>query len=156
MINELVVYLLKEKKLTISTAESVTGGKIISQIIEIPGASKITKQSYVVYSNDAKIKVLGIDPDLIDKNGVVSEQIAIEMAQKLKLITGSDIIITTTGEAGPITNEIDIPIGTVCFGLIVNNEIISFTKKFNGDRFEIINQSVTFILNKLYDILKSS
>ena len=154
MINEKVVNLLKSNKLSISTAESVTGGKIISQIIEIPGASNITEESYVVYSNNAKIKVLGVDKSCIDKNGVVSEQLALEMAEKLKSITGSDIAISTTGEAGPITNELNISIGTVCFGLIIGKDKYTFTKKFTGDRISIINQSVTFILNQLYGILK--
>ena len=148
-----VVNKLRSKHYTFSTAESVTGGKLISMITEVPGASKILEQSYVVYSNDAKISVLGVDKTTIDRFGVVSEEVALEMAQHLKAITKADVVITTTGEAGPVKNEIDIALGTVCFGLIIADKKQSFTQIFSGERTEIIESAVNFILQLLLDQL---
>lgn len=133
----------------ISTAESVTGGKIISTLIEVPGASNITEQSYVVYSNEAKHQVLGVDNDIIDAFGVVSEEVAIEMARKLKSMTKADIIVTTTGEAGPIPSESGIVVGTVCFGLIIDDREYVNRKIFAGDRIGIMENAVAYILNDL-------
>jgi nicotinamide-nucleotide amidase len=152
MIQELVS-LLQERNYRISTAESVTGGKIISSIIDIPGASKVTEESFIVYSNSAKINVLGIDKNLIDKFGVVSEEVAKEMAKLTKEISNADIIISTTGEAGPILNDDNIQVGTVCFGLIFNDNIYSYKKIFSGNRIDILNSARDFILNELYIML---
>ncbi|MBN2539977.1 MAG: CinA family protein [Bacilli bacterium] len=153
-INQMVVNELKEQNLKISTAESITGGKLISSLIEIPGASKITEQSYIVYSDQAKESVLGIDPSLISSFGVVSEEVALEMARETKKLTASDIVISTTGEAGPNTKEQGIEVGTVCFGLIVKEKEFTYKKNFAGDRLGIINNAVTFILSELYYKLK--
>ncbi len=149
-----LVALLAEKNLKMSTAESVSGGKIISSIIEIPGASNITEQSYIVYSNDAKIKVLGLKKETIDTYGVVSEEVALEMARNLKKISNSNIAISTTGEAGPILNDLNIAQGTVCFGLIIDDKEYTYTKVFLGDRLDVIESSVIFILDTLFKLLK--
>lgn len=148
-LNEKIVQLLKRNNLKISTSESVTGGKIISYLIEVPGASNITEQSFVVYSNPAKIKVLGIQKEQIDQYGVVSKEIALEMARNTLAMTNADVIISTTGEAGPIVNDVGINIGTVCFGLIINNKEFSYKEEFSGDRLNIINRAVQFILGEL-------
>lgn len=148
-VNQKVVELLTEKGYKICTAESITGGKIISTLIEVPGASRVVEQSYIVYSNQAKIDVLGVDKKVIDAFGVVSEEVAIDMARKAKMISKADIVISTTGEAGPNTNESDISIGTVCFGLIINNQEYTYKRILAGDRLGIINNAVTYILNDL-------
>ena len=155
-INQIIVKKLKERNYKITTAESITGGKLISSLIEIPGASKIIEQSYIVYSNKAKINVLNVAEYIISKYGVVSEEVALEMARKTKIISNSNIIITTTGEAGPIVNEQNIVNGTVCFGLIINNKEYVYTEKFTGDRLNIINKAVIFILNELNNELEKS
>lgn len=147
--NQALVEKLKSKKYKISTAESITGGKLISTIIEIPGASTITEQSYIVYSDKAKEKVLGIDSKIIDKFGVVSEPVALEMVRKLKKITKSEIVISTTGEAGPNVNEKGIQVGTVCIGMIIGQKEYVTTKVFAGDRIGIIESIVDYILNDL-------
>jgi len=148
-INEKIVSILKEKNKKICTVESVTGGKIISFLIEVPGASKVIDRSFVVYSDKAKIDVLGIDPKLIKAFGVVSEEVALEMARKTKQISDADIVISSTGEAGPNSNVTEITIGTVCFGLIIDNQEFVFRKIFAGDRIGIIENAVIFILNDL-------
>ncbi|XMB71804.1 CinA family protein [Mycoplasmatota bacterium WC30] len=152
--SKLLVDLLKEKGLKISTAESITGGKIISSIIEIPGASNITEQSYIVYSNQAKVNVLGVNKELLDAFGVVSEEVALEMARRTKELTQADIVISTTGEAGPNVNDQDIIVGTVCFGLIIDNKEFTHKRVLAGDRIGIIDNATTYILNDLYYRLK--
>lgn len=153
-INYALMELLKEKKLKLSTAESITGGKIISDLIEVPGASQVIEQSYVVYSDKAKENVLGVDSKLIEAFGVVSEEVAIDMARKTKELTKADIVITTTGEAGPNPNSKDVTVGTVCFGLIIKEEESTLVTFFAGDRQGIISNAVTYILNHLYYKLK--
>ncbi len=152
--SKLLVDLLKEKNLKISTCESITGGKIISAIIEIPGASNITEQSYIVYSDRAKTNVLGISKELIDAFGVVSEEIALEMARKTKELSNADVVISTTGEAGPNVSEQDITVGTVCFGLIIKDKEYTHKRILTGDRLGIIDNATTYILNDLYYKLK--
>lgn len=148
-LNKQIVEILLKLKYTISTAESVTGGKLISTLIEVPGASKITEQSFIVYSDAAKMKSLGLDRSLIDRFGVVSEEVALEMARRTKAITRSNVVISTTGEAGPIVNEQGITVGTICYGLIIDDIEYVSTKTFNGDRIYIINSVVMHILNDL-------
>ena len=88
-----VVGLLIEKHLTISTCESATAGSIASNICDVPGASNIFGEAYVVYSNDSKKRILGINDDLIDSYGVVSEECALSMVDNLYKITKCDIIL---------------------------------------------------------------
>ncbi len=152
-INKLVVEKLKQKKFKISTAESVTGGKIISYLIEVPGASNVIEQSYIVYSNKAKEEVLGVDKLTIEKYGVVSVEVALEMAKKTQAISSANVVIATTGEAGPSQYDKDIEIGTVCFGVIINSEEISYKKIFTGERNEIIEKALFESLNYIYSKL---
>lgn len=149
-INEKLIKSLRDKKLKLSAAESVTGGKLISSLIEVPGASKVIDRSFVVYSDQAKVEVLGIDPKLIEAFGVVSEEVALDMARKVKQMTGADVALSTTGEAGPSLNEVGINVGTVCFGMIIDGQEHVFKKVFAGDRLGIIENAVTFILNDLF------
>ncbi len=149
-----VVEALKNKRLKISTAESVTGGKIISYLIEVPGASKITEQSYVLYSDKAKSDVLGVNSDTITKYGIVSVEVALELATNLQRISHADVVITSTGEAGPILNDENVTQGTVCFGMIYDEQEYVFKKIFKGNRLEVINKSVEFILTELLKLIK--
>jgi len=153
-IYKILVVLLKEKHLKISTSESITGGKIISSIIQISGASDITELSYIVYSNNAKINTLGVSKKTIDKYGVVSKETALEMAKQTKLLTKSDIVISTTGEAGPLVSNILIKKGTVCFGLLINDEEYSYQESFDGNRIDIITKSSDFIVKEIINKIK--
>ncbi len=149
-INKKIVDLLKEKEFKICTAESITGGKLVSSLIEIPGASNIIEEGYIVYSNKAKTKVLNVDFNLITGFGVVSEEVALAMARGALKRSGADVVISTTGEAGPNPNNQDIIIGTVCFAIIIKDKEFTTTKIFAGDRLGIINNAITYILNDLY------
>ncbi|MBI9009590.1 MAG: CinA family protein [Tenericutes bacterium] len=148
-----LVELLKLRQLKIATAESITGGKLISTLIEVPGASKITEQNYIVYSNLAKINVLNVSKETIVGFGVVSKEVALDMARNLQRMTKANISVSTTGEAGPTTSSEHTKIGTVCIAIIINSKEFLFEKHFQGDRVEIINKTVTFIINELYNLI---
>ncbi|GAK89394.1 molybdopterin binding motif [Nonlabens ulvanivorans] len=112
-----VVHLLKENNKTVATAESCTGGKIASLITEIPGASNVFMGSTVTYATQSKVDMLGVNPLIIEKYSVVSEQVAYEMASKARLEFNSDYAVATTGNAGPTQGDSDAPVGTVYIGI---------------------------------------
>lgn len=149
-INEQLVQKLKEKNLTIATAESMTGGRIAAAIIDVPGASTVIEEGYIVYSERAKIKVLDLDPDFIEGFGVISKEVALQMARNLKEKTKADIVIATTGEAGPTVSQRNIQVGTVCYALIIHQGEYVYQRHFAGDRLGIISHAVDHILSDLY------
>ena len=100
-LNEVVVRILREKGLTIASAESCTGGLFASSITDVPGASEVLSSSYITYSADSKIKELGVPAELISRCGVVSAEVAEYMAKGAKERSGADIAVSVTGYAGP-------------------------------------------------------
>ena len=100
-LKEVVVRILKEKGLTITSAESCTGGKFPAAITDVAGASDVLSSAYITYSNESKIKELGVPAELIDRYGVVSPQVAEAMAVGAKARSGADIAVSVTGYAGP-------------------------------------------------------
>ena len=101
LIEKLVVKMLKEKSLTLSCAESCTGGYFGKRITDISGASAVFKGGFITYSNEAKIELLGVSPDTLEKYSAVSSQVAEEMAFGARSRLKTDIAISITGEAGP-------------------------------------------------------
>ena len=148
-----VVQKLIDKKLSISTVESITGGLISKLITDVPGSSSILSESYVLYSNDSKVSVIGVDAGLIEKYGVVSKEVAKDMAVKLKMITGKDICISTTGNAGPDVCD-NKPIGRVYVGINYLDEVSVYELNFNGDREKVRNETAEFIFNKIAELIK--
>ena len=100
-LKEVVVRILKEKGLTITSAESCTGGMFASAITDVAGASEVLSSAYVTYSNESKIKELDVPAELIDRFGVVSSQVAEAMAEGARARSGADIAVAVTGYAGP-------------------------------------------------------
>ncbi|WP_456402313.1 CinA family nicotinamide mononucleotide deamidase-related protein [Persephonella sp.] len=134
---EVVGRLLKEKKLTVSTAESSTGGMIVSRLVNVPGSSSYVIGSVVSYSNDAKIKILGVNKENIEKYGAVSEQVAKEMAEGVKRITGSDVSISDTGIAGPTGETPDKPLGLHYIGYTDRKKTEVHRVVFKGERNDV-------------------
>ena len=126
-----------KKNVTITTAESCTGGMISSAIVHINGSSQIFKSSLIVYSNDMKSKLLNIPEDLITKNGAVSEIVASSMAKSALKILNADLSIAVTGIAGPTGGSIDKPIGLVWIAIGTNQTTISNKYQFTGNRLEV-------------------
>ena len=103
--------ILKEKKLTIATAESCTGGLVSSRLTDISGSSEYVMLNFVTYANEAKNKVLGVSWDILNNYGAVSEQCAQEMANGLNRVTNCDVALCTTGIAGPTGGTAEKPVG---------------------------------------------
>ncbi|WP_418789931.1 competence/damage-inducible protein A [Phosphitispora sp. TUW77] len=144
-----VAGLLKKYSLTISTAESCTGGLIASRLTEIPGVSENYFGGFITYSNDAKINILGVSRDTLEKYGAVSEQTAIEMAIGARNVTGTDMAVSVTGIAGPGGGTPEKPVGQVYIALAGENDAIAVKKIFTGDREVIRWQSANSALNIL-------
>ena len=106
--------ILTENKLTISTAESCTGGLISSKLTDISGSSEYVKLNFVTYANEVKHSVLGVDWEILNTYGAVSEQCAKEMAEGLKEKTNCDVALCTTGIAGPTGGSKEKPVG-LCY-----------------------------------------
>ena len=145
-----VVEKLIEKKTTISVAESITGGLIAKLITDVPGSSSIFKEGFIVYSNEAKVNILGVDAALIDTYGVVSREVAYDMCYKLKSLTSKDICISTTGNAGPTVCD-DKPVGKVYVGINYLDDIKVYECNFTGDRNAIREETANFIFQKILD-----
>ena len=139
-----------KKPLTISTAESCTGGMIASKLIEVPGISENFIEAIVSYSNEAKIKRLKVKKETLEKYGAVSEEVAREMLAGLN----TDIGISTTGIAGPGGGSKDKPVGLVYIGIKVKNEVKVFRRELKGDRNKIRQRAMMHALYNLLKILK--
>ena len=139
-----------EKPLTISTAESCTGGMIASKLIEVPGISENFIEGIVSYSNEAKIKRLKVKKETLEKYGAVSEEVAREMLAGLK----TDVGISTTGIAGPGGGTKDKPVGLVYIGIKVKDEVKIFRRELKGDRNKIRQRAMMHALYNLLKILK--
>lgn len=140
---------LIEKNITISTAESCTGGLLSSKIVENSGISKIYFGSYITYSNDMKLKELGVNKSSILKYGAVSETVAKEMLLGLFKKSKTDICVAITGIAGPNGGTVSKPVGRVYIGFKIFEEIFIIENNFRGNRNEIRERSV----NKVFNIL---
>ena len=146
-----LVGICTEKKLTVCTAESCTGGLICAAVTEIPGASAVLLGGIVSYAVSVKENVLGVEPEIIEKCGVVSDQCAEKMAQGAARQLCADIAVSVTGVAGPGGGTNETPVGAVCFGVYCRSESSSFTRHFSpeGSRDEIRNAAVLTALEAL-------
>ncbi len=116
-LEEVVVKLLVQRNETVAVAESCTGGLLANRITNVPGASAVFLAGYVCYANQAKIDMLKIDPQLIEKNGAVSEQVSHALAEHARASARSDYALATTGVAGPSGGSPEKPVGTVYIAL---------------------------------------
>ena len=122
-IEDVVYDLLKEKDLTITTAESCTGGLLAGRIINVSGASDVYKEGFITYSNEAKVKYLGVSEETLAKHGAVSSECAAEMAKGAKERSGADIAVVTTGIAGPEGGTPEKPVGLVYVGVAYEDKV---------------------------------
>ena len=123
---------------TIALAESCTGGLVASAVTEIPGSSAVFGSGYVTYSNDAKIKMLGVNEDILDTFGAVSVAVAWAMAQGALKKSGADIVVAISGVAGPDGGTEKKPVGTVVFAVAAKSkdpeEMTADRKDFGSDK----------------------
>ena len=129
-IEEVVVGLLTSAKATLATAESCTGGLLASRITDVPGSSVVFLEGNVTYSNDAKVRTLGVSESLLAAVGAVSEEVARAMAEGALRRAGSRYALSTTGIAGPDGGTEKKPVGTVFIGLAVAGSETAVEREF--------------------------
>jgi nicotinamide-nucleotide amidase len=142
--------LLSDKKKTLATAESCTGGKIAQVLTSVPGASKYFKGSVVSYATETKISVLGLSEELVKEHSVVSFEVAKAMAIAVKKLMKSDYAIATTGNAGPTKGDGNAEIGTVFIAIATPNEVVVEEFDFGQPREKVIDRAV----NKAFEMLQ--
>ena len=126
--------LLHGSGLTLSVAESCSGGLLSKRITDIPGSSEYFLLGVVTYANSAKVKVLAVPEELIEKHGAVSCEVALAMAAGVRKVSGSDIALATTGIAGPDGGTPDKPVGTVFIALADSGGCMVSCHHFGGSR----------------------
>ena len=137
------------KKISISTAESCTGGLLAYSFIKNKDSSKVFKAGYITYSNQMKIKELKVTQVSLKKNGAVSYQVAEQMIEGLYKKNKTKICISTTGIAGPGGSTKNKPVGLIYIGIRFNKKNIVIKKNFKGTRIQIQKKCVNFILKYL-------
>lgn len=153
-IQEQVVTVLIEKKWHIAFAESCTGGLAAASLVDVADASKVLEVSFVTYANEAKIKYLGVSDEAIHTFGVVSEEVAYQMASGVARQADAQIGVGITGVAGPGGGTKKKPVGMVCFGFFVNGVVYTDTMYY-GDigRNEVRRKSVAHVYDRLLELL---
>ena len=147
-LEEKVVKVFASHGKTIAIAESCTGGLVSKRITDIPGSSSILLGGIVAYSNQAKVSLLGVNPDTLKTFGAVSKEVALEMATGVKDAFNADYGISTTGIAGPDGGTKDKPVGLVCFG-IAGSATYTTQIQFAGNREQIRTMATNYILTRL-------
>lgn len=150
-IEESVIKLLREKNMTFSAAESCTGGELAKRFTDMPGASAFFKGGVVTYTNEAKAKLLGIDPALIEEKGAVSHEVAKAMAENVRALLGTDIGVGVTGLAGPDGDGVH-EVGTVFVSLAVEGE--TFVKELHMGAMRTRSFIRRMAGNHIYDMMR--
>lgn len=145
--------LLKEKKLTVATAESCTGGLIAHTLTNISGSSDYFDRGVVSYSNKAKIELLGVSERMLKKHGAVSEQVALAMADGMRVKSDVDIGMATTGIAGPTGETKEKPVGLVYIAISTSNKTEVKKFLFSGSRIQNKESTCNAALNIILDYL---
>lgn len=148
-----IAEILTKNNQKIAVAESCTGGGLAYALTSVSGSSGWFDRGFVVYSNQAKREILGVEEAAILDHGAVSEEVAIEMAEGAVDHSDAQVAISITGIAGPNGGSEEKPVGTVCFGLIVEDQGRIYRECFDGDRASVREQSVVFALEKLHCML---
>ncbi|RXR30616.1 CinA family nicotinamide mononucleotide deamidase-related protein [Flavobacterium piscinae] len=148
--------LLSQKKFTLATAESCTGGKISEVITSVAGSSVYFRGGVVTYATDTKVSLLKVNQSIIDTYSVVSKEVAEEMALGAQKLLQTDFAISTTGNAGPSKGDADVKVGTVCFAIATPKGVFSEEFNFGQPRQKVIDRAVNKGLELLLkEILKN-
>ncbi len=149
-----VIDLLRERRQTISCAESITGGALTAALVSVSGASDVLLGSIVAYSKEIKISQLGLSAELIDDKGLVSKEVAIAMAKGARQRLGSSWAISSTGSAGPTALDGSSP-GEIWIAILGPDRQESVKFSINGARQEVISGAVESAITLLERILRS-
>lgn len=153
-VNEELVKALADKKMTVSTAESCTGGLISKLITDVSGSSDVFGYGFVTYANEAKMKILGVWDEALSQYGAVSRPVAVLMSRGARRVSKSDIAVSVTGIAGPGGGTAEKPVGLVYISLSTPDGTICRKCNFSGTRDEVRRQTAEFALNLALKYLK--
>lgn len=145
--------LLKKYHITMTTAESATGGMIASTLINVPGISAFFQEGYVTYSNEAKVKMIGVNPETIERYGVVSSETAFDMAESAARVAQANAALSVTGVAGPDGGTKECPVGLVFLGCYLNGVTVTERHIFAGDRQDVRKAATTRALELLKECI---
>lgn len=152
-LEERVIEMLKQRQYTFSSAESCTGGMLMSTLINVSGASSVINEGFITYANEAKMKYLFVNEETLRLHGAVSHETAQEMAQGVQKQTGADVGVGITGIAGPLGGTNEKPVGTVFVGCQVKDKTYVKHLKLHGDRLTIrtsaVSESLKFVVECL-------
>lgn len=152
---EVVANLLKDNCLTVACAESCTGGMLASRLTSISGSSMYIKGSIVTYSNEAKMKFLDVDKEILDTKGAVSPEVAKQMAEGVRKAVGSDIGVGITGIAGPTGGTDKKPVGLVYIAVAGKDNTVVKENIFSGDRARVRYRSTQQALEMIRQYIKN-
>ena len=152
-LEEDIICIMAENGLTLSAAESCTGGMLSARLINVSGASKVYEAGFVTYANKAKHKLIGVKKKTLKTYGAVSKETAKEMVKGTLKETGADYAVSITGIAGPGGGTQEKPVGLVYIGCGRKHHIIVKEYRFNGNRTEIREASVENALLQLKEVL---
>lgn len=155
MTEHTLINLLEKYNLKIATAESCTGGLVAGVLCDISGISKYFEEGFITYSEAAKIKNLGVLPETLEAYGVVSCEVAEEMAIGACKSANANCAIATTGIAGPTGGTEENPVGTVCFACVVKDQVLTERMIYEGTRMEIRMQAAMYALEMLCDYIET-
>jgi nicotinamide-nucleotide amidase len=150
----LLADLLQNRGWTMATAESCTGGLIAGACTDLSGSSNWFERGFVTYSNAAKTELLGVDAALIAQHGAVSEPVARAMAAGAVARSRAQVAVAVTGVAGPTGGSAAKPVGTVWFGFALPGEVLTETRRFEGDRAAVRAATVDHALARLVELLQ--
>ena len=150
-----VVELLSKNGLSITAAESCTGGLVCGKIVNVAGASEVFRGGYITYSNKQKRNFIGVKKSTLEKYGAVSEQVAAEMAKGVLEVSKADVAISTTGIAGPGGGTPEKPVGLVYIGCAVKNKVYVEKFNFSGSRNKVRESTVVAALSMVRKYVSS-
>ena len=138
-----------KRHMTVTTAESLTGGLIAATLVEVPGASNVLRGGYVTYQSEAKTMMLGVPSDLIERCGVISAEVAVSMAEGARKKLDVDMAVSATGVAGPGGGTEECPVGTVYLGIADREKSYAVALHLSGTRERIRTLTVKHALHAL-------
>lgn len=153
MLEQEIIQFMTEHKLTLSAAESCTGGMFSARVINTPGASAVYEAGFVTYANKAKHKLIGVKKKTLKEYSAVSKETAKEMVKGTLKATGADYAVSITGIAGPGGGTVEKPVGLVYIGCGRKHHIVVKQYHFSGDRTQIREASVENALLQLREVL---
>ncbi|NLT43999.1 nicotinamide-nucleotide amidohydrolase family protein [Mesotoga sp. BH458_6_3_2_1] len=150
---DVVVRELRDRKLTISIAESCSGGRLSALLTSVPGVSTLFPGGIVSYSNKVKSSLLNVSENTLRQYGAVSEEVAFEMAAGTEILFGTDVGLSVTGIAGPSGGSDFKPVGLVCSGIRIGSSIKTYTDRFKGNRETIQLRGANTVIKRLWRLL---